>query len=151
VHSKHQAIIEVLVAFNADLEAVIRDGRTPLAVAVREANVSMARLLLTLGTDMAVTDRRGFPLVRRSTIEEMQQLVVEHEKKSVSAASIQFDCLFMFENTGRRARRLANGNIESNTRASLDSIDAACSARDHWHLSCNVVIRIAALCFAMDH
>ncbi len=73
--------IELLVAFDADLECVSSSGYTPLLGTAR-GNVNAVRLLLELNADTTKRSRDGWT-VSQTDNEEIKRLLLEHSKKSV--------------------------------------------------------------------
>jgi len=77
---RQRAAIRLLVAAGADVNAVDRDGRTPLlyAIAEGENNVQAVRELIVLGSRLTVVDARGrspLDLARENKDPEMIQLI----------------------------------------------------------------------------
>lgn len=82
-------VIELLVAFGADLECISSDGWSPLIVAAMWLKPDAVRLLLALNADMTKAADRGWD-VSQIDNEEFKQHVLEHSKKRVRISDRYF-------------------------------------------------------------
>jgi hypothetical protein len=73
----HEAITGLLLTEGADPGATNNDGETPLAVAQRQKNAAMVRLLTAAGAPASVPEAGIFPAVKAGDLVRVQQLVTE--------------------------------------------------------------------------
>lgn len=55
----YESLIEILIAWGADLNIINNDGYTPLALALRSGKYSIAKLLIDSGADLNISDHNG--------------------------------------------------------------------------------------------
>jgi ankyrin repeat protein len=76
-------VIEALVALGFDVDALDRDGKTPLMVAVKQSNVNAIICLLEFNANWRLRANNDY-CVSQSNNESFQVLLKQHELKSVS-------------------------------------------------------------------
>jgi hypothetical protein len=82
-YSGRDVVVETLVAFGAEIDAIGRYSNTALMLAVQCANISTVQLLLSLNADATKVDDNGNIALQYAWTDEMKQLLSEQEKKSV--------------------------------------------------------------------
>lgn len=80
------SVIETLVVFGADIDALSNGGVTAAMLAVSNECIEVVRLLLSLNADVTKIDDDGETALQRAKTDEMKQLLLDQEKKSVSEA-----------------------------------------------------------------
>ena len=72
-------LIEELLSNGADVDAIDRDGHTPLQLAARLATVDVAELLIKNGADVNAIDRNGHtPLYYAKKDSPMEKLLIDN-------------------------------------------------------------------------
>lgn len=79
----HDVVVETLVAFGAEIDAIDDFSRTALMLAVEFENISTMQLLLSLNANVMKPDRYGETALQLAKSDEKKQLLLEHSKKSV--------------------------------------------------------------------
>lgn len=72
-----EAITGLLLTEGAEISATNNDGETPLAVAQRQKNAAMVRLLTSAGAPASVPEAGIFPAVKAGDLVRVQQLITE--------------------------------------------------------------------------
>lgn len=83
VYNGRLIAIETLVVFGADIDAVNGFADSVLICAVQNGHSNTVRLLLALNADATKTNQKGKAAHQCATRDEMKQVFLAHESKTV--------------------------------------------------------------------
>lgn len=94
----HPAIIELLVNAGADVNAINRDGETPLQIALINMDIPTARMLLNLGADGSVLTSQGQSTDRlvQEIIKAISEFFYSYRQQVAPGEPIEMSELFRF-------------------------------------------------------